>query len=178
MNYAARVQDGVVVETAQLPAGVAIADAFHPDAGFVQATAQVRVGMLYDGDFHPAPEPEPPSEAEIKVALVAYAADRRWQIETGGTDVGGVPIATDDRSKIMIMGARVAAADNPEWQTVWHGADGQTYPLNAAAMIAISNAVEAHVNATFATFARLKVDIDAGDITTLNEIDAAFTEGA
>lgn len=108
------------------------------------------------------------------VDLVAYAADRRWRVETGGITIGGVPVATDDRSKIMIMGARVAAAADPGWTTVWHGADGQTYPLDAAAMIAISDAVEAHVNATFATFAMVKADIDSGDITTTAEIDAAF----
>lgn len=107
-------------------------------------------------------------------ALIAYAADKRWQIETGGIVLGGVPIATDDRSKIMIMGARVAAAANPDWETVWHGADGQTYPLNATSMIAISDAVEAHVNSTFSTFAAVKSDIAAGDITTTAEIDAAF----
>jgi hypothetical protein len=109
-----------------------------------------------------------------KPALTSYAADKRWQKETGGTVVGGVPISTDDRSKIMIMGARVAAAADAEWTTVWHGSDGQTYPINATQMIAISDAVEAHVNATFATFASVKADIDAGDITTLAEIDAAF----
>lgn len=109
-----------------------------------------------------------------RARLLAYAANRRWQNEVGGTTVGSVPIATDDRSKTMVLGARVAAAADPGWETVWHGADGQTYPLNAAAMIAISNAVEAHVNATFATFAAVKADIEAGEITTFAEIDAAF----
>lgn len=107
-------------------------------------------------------------------ALIAHAADRRWQREVGGIVIGGVPVATDDRSKIMIMGARVAAAADAGWETIWHGSDGQTYPLNAGAMIAISDAVEAHVNATFATFAAVKVDIEAGTITTLAAIDAAF----
>jgi hypothetical protein len=108
------------------------------------------------------------------IDLLAYAADRRWIVETSGTTVAGIPIATDDRSKIMVMGARVAAAASPDWETVWHGADGQTYPLNAAQMTAISDAVEAHVNATFATFASVKADIEDGVITTLAEIDAAF----
>lgn len=174
MSYAARIHDGVVVELVTLPDGIAIAEAFHPDAGFVVAPAGTMVGMLYDGAFHPAPEPEVPSAAEVKAALVAYAADRRWQIETGGVVIGGAPIATDDRSKIMIMCARVAAQAAPDWTTVWHGTDGVTYPLNAAAMIAISNAVEAHVNGTFATFASVKADIEAGEITTTAEIDESF----
>lgn len=106
--------------------------------------------------------------------LIAHAADKRGQRELGGIVIGGVPVATDDRSKIMIMGARVAAAADAGWETVWHGADGETYPLNAASMIAISNAVEAHVNATFAIFAAVKADIQSGAITSLAEVDAAF----
>lgn len=108
------------------------------------------------------------------VDLVAYAADKRWQTEMGGILIAGVPISTDDRSKIMIMGARVAAAADPDWSTVWHGMDGQTYPVDAAAMIAISDAVQAHVNAGFATFAAVKAAIEAQSITTVAEIDAAF----
>jgi hypothetical protein len=107
-------------------------------------------------------------------SLVAYAADKRWRKEVGGITLAGIPLATDDRSKIMIMGARLAASDDPDWTTVWHGADGQAYPLNAASMIAISNAVEAHVNATFAQFADVRAGIAAGTITTTAEIDAAL----
>ncbi|MBX9873344.1 MAG: DUF4376 domain-containing protein [Beijerinckiaceae bacterium] len=113
------------------------------------------------------PEPEP-------VDLVAYAADRRWQNEVGGIVVADVPVATDDRSKLMITGARVAAMADPGWSTVWHGADGNTYPVDVAAMVLISDAVQAHVNAGFATFATVKAAIEAGTITTTAEIDAAF----
>ena len=59
-----------------------------------------------------------------KPALIAHAADARWRREVGGILVGTVPVATDDRSKTMVLGARVAAAANPAWETVWHGADG------------------------------------------------------
>lgn len=173
MSFAARIQDGLVVEVVTLPDGVLLADAFHPDAGFVAATKSTKVGMAYtDGAFRPAPEPEMP--APSKAELVAYAADRRWRLEVGGITVGDVPVATDDRSKLMITGARVAAMVDPNWSTVWHGADGQTYAVDAAAMLAISDAVQAHVNTGFATFAAVKAAIEAGEITTAAEIDAAF----
>lgn len=123
--------------------------------------------MDRDGKFQPPPGPPP-------IDLSAYAAHARWSKEVGGITISGIPIATDDRSKIMIMGARVAAAAKPDWETVWHGADGGSYPLNAAAMIAISDAVEAHVNGTFATFAIVKADIEAGQITSVEQIDTAF----
>lgn len=106
--------------------------------------------------------------------LAAYASDLRWQKESGGITISGVPIATDDRSKLMITGARVAADADPAWTTIWQGTDGTSYPLNAAAMIAISNAVSAHVAGCFASYATVKAAIDAGTMTTTAAIDAAF----
>lgn len=106
--------------------------------------------------------------------LSQYAADARWRREVGGVEIAGVPVATDDRSKQMIIGARIAADADPNWTTQWVGADSTIYPIDAEAIIAISNAVQAHVNACFATFATVKAEIEAGTITTAAAIDAAF----
>jgi hypothetical protein len=84
-----------------------------------------------------------------------------------------MPHATDDRSKQMIIGARIAANADPDWTTQWVGADGSVHPVDAAIVIAISDAVQAHVNACFVTYAVVKADIDAGDITTKQEVDSA-----
>lgn len=111
-------------------------------------------------------------------ALVAYARDRRWQAETSGITVAGVPIATDDRSKIMVIGARVAAEADPNWSTVWQGTDGNAYPIEAPTMIAISNAVHDHVNVTFATLATVLAAIEAATITTKEQVDQAFANAA
>ena len=172
MQRFARIKNGVVTEIMNVVDGTDLADLFHPDivAQCRPSAPEVVQGWMLEGDELVAPPAPTLSEAQLR----AYAADARWRREVGGILVGTVPVATDDRSKTMVLGARVAAAANPAWETVWHGADGQTYPLNAAAMIAISDAVEAHVNATFATFAIVKADIEAGEITTLAEIDAAF----
>ena len=121
------------------------------------------------GGFAPPPQP-PMSQAE----LTAYAADVRWQREVGGIIVAGVSIATDDRSKLMITGSRVAAAANPAWTTMWEG----IHLIDAATMILISDAVEAHVNGVWSTFATVKAGIETGAITTRPEIDAAFGNGA
>lgn len=126
-------------------------------------------GSIVGGVYTPPPQPPAPP-----IDLAAYAMAARWQKETGGITVGGMPIATDDRSKLMIVGARVAADADPEWSTVWQGEDGSAYPLNAMQMVAISNAVQAHVAACFATFASVKASIDNGTIATTAQIDAAF----
>lgn len=111
---------------------------------------------------------------DAPVDLIAYAANKRWQKEVGGITVSGIPVATDDRSKLMMTGARVAAAADPEWSTQWAGMDGSIYPLTAAQVVAISDAVQAHVNNCFAIFATVKTGIDNSTITSAAQIDAAF----
>lgn len=168
----ARIQDGIVVEIIA-ETEHALSERFHPDyvATLIPASGEVETGMSWDGSaFGP-----PPAAAVPPLDLVAYAANRRWQREVGGITVGDVPVATDDRSKIMIVGARAAAAADPGWTTVWLGSDGVAYPLDAEAMVAISDAVQRHVSASFAAFSEVKAAIDAGTLTTAAMVDAAFT---
>ncbi len=106
--------------------------------------------------------------------LIGYAAQKRWEKESGGLTVSGIPIATDDRSKQMILGARIAADADAGFTTQWVGEDGSVYGLNAAQVIGISNAVLAHVQNCFAIFAEVSADIASGEITYREQIDAAF----
>jgi hypothetical protein len=107
--------------------------------------------------------------------LIGYAADRRWRKEVGGIVVGGVPVTTDDRSKLMIAGARIKADANPEFTTNWKTGSGFIL-LDAATIIALSDAVLAHVDSCFETEGEVLAAIDAGTITTREQIDAAFQE--
>ena len=108
------------------------------------------------------------------IDLVSYAEDKRWQKETGGFELNGLHIATDDRSKLMISGARVAAEADPEFTTSWKAADGAFVTLNAGQIIAISNAVLSHVSDCFAIEAQVLSHIADGTITGQSQIDAAF----
>jgi hypothetical protein len=112
--------------------------------------------------------------APLPFEPLTYAAAKRLDKETSGITVGGVPIATDDRSKIMIIGARVAAAADPNWSTPWAAADGNSYPVDSPTMLAIADAVQAHVNTCFTTYANVVAAIGDGTITTKEQIDAAF----
>lgn len=150
------------------------AEAIGLDSGFSYADGHLTVPENWQAEAQ-AIMAEPGWEASAtRDALLRYAADRRWRLETGGIAVAGVPVLTDDRSKLMIAGARLAAMADPAWTTPWHGADGGIYPLDAAAIVAISDAVSAHVQASFSTFAAVKAAIASGTITTTAEIDAAF----
>ncbi|WP_158259802.1 DUF4376 domain-containing protein [Phyllobacterium phragmitis] len=117
---------------------------------------------------------EPPS---APVDLVAYTAQKRWETEVGGIVVNGLIVATDDRSKIMISGARVAAQSNPEFTTDWKSQDGTFVTIDAAAVVAISDAILAHVSGCFSIEAAIIADIMAGVITAPAEIDAVFLNG-
>lgn len=49
---------------------------------------------------------EPIPSGEVKATRKAKATDLRWQKETAGIVIAGVPVATDDRSKTLILGKR------------------------------------------------------------------------
>lgn len=115
----------------------------------------------------PEPEPEP-------LALVDYAGRARWLTEISGITVGGIAIATDDRAKLMLSGARLRAEKNPDATEKWHADDGSVYVVTAPQIIAMSDAVAAHVSACFSIFADVKAKIDAGTITEQSQIDDAF----
>lgn len=106
--------------------------------------------------------------------LVSYAADARWRKEVGGITVNTIPVATDDRSKQMLMGARLAADANSAFSTTWVGADGNSYPLTAAQIVGLSNAVLNHVNNCFSTYSSIASGVAGGTITTRAQVDAQF----
>ncbi|MBX8811211.1 DUF4376 domain-containing protein [Ochrobactrum sp. MR34] len=112
----------------------------------------------------------PPTSHELR----SLAAQKRWEKEVGGITLSGLVVHTDDRSKIMISGARVAAEADRNFTTQWKGADGSFVTLDAAMIVAISNAVSNHVSNCFALEAQVLAQIEAGTITTATEIDAAF----
>lgn len=106
--------------------------------------------------------------------LPNYAAQKRWEKENGGIDVGGARIATDDRSKVMISGARVASESNPNFSTEWKTAEGAFVTVDAAMVVAISDAMLAHVSNCFALEAQALAQIEAGTITNTDQIDLLF----
>lgn len=127
------------------------------------------VGDLWDGAGFTPPPPPPPAPAD----LLAYAADKRWRVETGGIMVADIPVATDDRSKLLVLGAARLAYASEAFTTPFKAADGSLHTLTAAQVIAISDAGSAHVQATFETFAAVAEQIEAGAITTFAAVDAA-----
>lgn len=163
--------------------GVVIA--WHDDGQDVPASAYgVGVAMMpFAGSMKElARLGEPPADGATdtrpylapELDLVAYARNCRWRAEIGGMVWNGMPIATDDSSKVKIAGARIKAQSDPNFETTWYGADGEGVVVDAALIIALSDAVLAHVDDSFTTFGLVKAGITEGSITTTAEIDAAF----
>ncbi|QIB34736.1 DUF4376 domain-containing protein [Ancylobacter pratisalsi] len=144
------------------------AELYEPEiaAQFVPCPLEVRPGWTFDGvTFAPPPEIVPPA-----VDLSAYAAAKRYTVETGGITVAGNVIATDRASQAMIAGAYNFAQANPA-AVIKFKADSGFVDLDAAAVTAVANAVGAHVQASFAAEADVLASIAAETITSVEDID-------
>jgi len=126
-----------------------------------------------------------PTMAELEVVLAeqyppgtlkTYNDDLRYRKETGGLTLStGMPIKTDDRSKIHINGVRVAILEAPVGATAkWHAADGTIWTLDIAGANLMSNELQIFVNNVYKVSAQVLDDIGTGTITTLAQIDAAY----
>ena len=126
---------------------------------------------LYNAPSFIQPTPTSYSKDQLK----AYARDRRWRKEQGGLTLSsGMPILTDDRAQAKVNGVMAAAARNAGFATKWHAADGSVHDMTAAQCIAMSDELQAHIDGCFAISAEVVNQIDAGAITTRDQIDAAF----
>lgn len=115
----------------------------------------------------PAP-PELTGE-ELKTYLLAYAANKRWSIEVGGMSFAGMNVPTDDRAKLLLMGAAGSMADT---DTASFIVGSTAVNLTGAQFKAIYAAIVNRVQVLFAKQTLVIEDINNGIITTTNQIDA------
>lgn len=109
---------------------------------------------------------------DMRATKLAALAERRWQAETGGMVIGGVPIKTDRESTGTITAAYVQASGNPAMTVRWKVDTGVFVTLDAATIIAIGDAVTAHVQACFDNEDVLTTAILAAeDQTALDAVD-------
>ena len=155
----------------------------HPQMGWIPFTARAddpaEAGrdlfnqIITANDVAAFPQPLPPSIADLHAHLSAI----RRAHETGGVSVTIGPdvieVATDQEGRTNLLGARMAAQDVPGFATVWSALNGR-FPLDATGIIALSDAVLAHINGAFVAQDVVAEDIDAGTLTTPAEVEAAF----
>ncbi len=144
-----------------IPGGIEITDQqYHQGLAGMLAGEHIQIiaGSFFVG---PKPEPEPEPEPDTPLDWPAMIAARRWQIEVAGIAVGGLTIATDDRSKLLINGAALEALLDPSYVMQWKTPDGFV-DLSADQVLAVARAVRAHVQSCFDREAELLTQLAAG----------------
>jgi len=108
------------------------------------------------------------------VSLLRYATNTRYMKEIGGIAVNGMSVMTTRDSQQQITTAYQHANADPAFTWDWKSQDGKFYHLDAPGIIAMSDAVKAHVQDCFSTEKEVVDGINNGTITTTAQIDAAF----
>ena len=107
------------------------------------------------------PLPAPTLE-ELKTRKKNEIAAARYEAETSGVTVEGAVIDTDRESQSLITGAALAATLDESYSLNWKTADG-FISLTAPQIIAVAQAVRAHVQSCFDREAALNEQIDAAN---------------
>ena len=111
-----------------------------------------------------------------KGMVAGVAVVRRVGNENSGCSVGGVTYPSDRETQAKLTAAALFAQVDNTQIFQWKLADGSfSEPLSAAEMIAVAAAVGGYVKACFVEEAEVVAEIDAGTITTREEIVGAFT---
>lgn len=134
------------------PTGCQIGDSITPDADSVTGTYAYK------------------SLADCKAIKLAQLAAYRYEQEVGGITVSSVPVATDRQSQSLMTAARIIAKEDANYTVNWKG-DAGFVTLNAAAIIAIADAVRGHVQDCFDNE---KTHTDAIDALTTAAAVAAY----
>jgi hypothetical protein len=103
---------------------------------------------------------------------LAALAQKRWEVEVAGITVEGARIETDDRSKLLLLGKRTKAVENPDGTMRWKAGTGTFVDLPNAFIVAAADAVEAHVQACFDREGELTDAILDPAVDTLEALDA------
>ena len=111
------------------------------------------------------------------IDLAAYAAARRYEVETGGITVGGSEVATDRVSQAMI-GNAFSYVQASGAETVSYKTAAGFVTLTAEQIKGVALAVGAHVQACFDAERSIEVGLTASPptITTIAQVDKAFAK--
>lgn len=109
---------------------------------------------------------------EAKQSLLAELAAKRWDRETAGVTVEGMPIKTDRESQALLTTVYFKAKLDPNFTVVWKAAPGVHVPVTGTQLVEVGDVAFAHVQACFAREAEL-ADLITGvvDHSALDAID-------
>ncbi|KQP11146.1 hypothetical protein ASF28_08875 [Methylobacterium sp. Leaf99] len=154
---------------------VAVPMVAFPDARLVPyAGAMEALGRI--GPAPTGPEDGRLFRAPVSPDLPAYAASERYRAEVGGLTFKGHRFATDrEVGQPKITRAELKALSNPayaipDFKTV----TGAFVALSNADIVALGDALDAHVQVCFGVEAAVGRAVAAGTLTTVEAVDALF----
>lgn len=103
-------------------------------------------------------------DAAVASEWTSQIAARRYQAEIGGIELSGMPIETDDRSKLLINGAALRANRSADYVLRWKTSEGFV-DLTADQVLAVADAVSEHVQECFDREDALLAAVADGSIT-------------
>jgi len=112
-----------------------------------------------------------PGAVPVTSDLSAYAATRRFEIETAGIEIGGLTIRTDRDSQGLIDRAYALSLVDRDSPIVFKAMAGPV-TIDAATMQAVAVAVGRHVRDAFVREGQALLAIVAGTATTKADVDA------
>lgn len=110
-------------------------------------------------------------ESTKKALLLAYAADKRWKKETGGTVIGGIPMSSDRETQSKLTAAFLLAQFDSKTVFSWK-VGGDFVEISADMVKAIAVGVGKFVQACYKAESVVIEEINNGTIVSEADIDA------
>jgi hypothetical protein len=99
-----------------------------------------------------------------------YFANKRYQFEVGGIDVGGLEVRTDRLTVSRIYQADHLASADPTFATEWKLGDGSFITVDATLIGQLSASITSHIQNSFSRERIANQGVDAA--TTIEELKA------
>lgn len=113
------------------------------------------------------------TRAATKAELYAYVASKRYDVEIGGIMFNGMPVWTDRATQSMLQRVSYMLDKGMLSAPLDIKTPEGFVSMTEAHVNAIGTAVGLHVQAAFIVEVQVAAAIDAGTITTVEQIDAA-----
>lgn len=138
---------------------------------YVQREDELIVGIFANKQSF-AEEYLPDDDSEViafKDPVEPHISTYHKQRVTDGITVSGVSIKANDKTERRLMAARIVAKENAAYTVKWEAENG-FFELNATQIIAIADALLAHIQKCFAA----KEAIASEEYLTKEEVEQAF----
>ena len=99
-----------------------------------------------------------------------HYADKRYNVEVGGINVGGLPVRTDRLTVARIYQANALAIQDPAFTTEWKIGDGSFITVDATLIASLTTAITSHIQTSFTREKTINEEITAA--TTIAELQA------